>query len=104
MKRAGIRFFDFTTKHHEGFSMYKTATRVHDCWKFSEETGQVTLNGIGSCNNSADGVAFSSFEHFGRDLTGELIAAARKGGVEPGLYFSHIDWYDPDMRIDQWNP
>jgi len=31
------------------------------------------------------------------------IAAARKGGVAPGLYFSHIDWYDPDMRIDQWN-
>ena len=20
-----------------------------------------------------------------------------------GLYFSNIDWFDPDMRIDQWN-
>jgi len=101
---GGIRFFDFTTKHHEGFSMYDTKTRVHDCWEFSEHDGEVRLDGIGMCDTSPNGEAFSSFEHFGRDLTGELIAAARKGGVEPGLYFSHIDWYDPDMRIDQWNP
>ena len=26
MKRAGITFFDFTTKHHEGFSMYASRT------------------------------------------------------------------------------
>ena len=29
MKSAGVKFFDFTTKHHEGFSMYDTNTRVH---------------------------------------------------------------------------
>ena len=50
-----------------------------------------------------DGIAFSSMEAFGRDITGELVTAARKGGIIPGLYFSNIDWFDPDMRIDQWN-
>ena len=38
-----------------------------------------------------------------RDVTEELVTAARKGGVLPGLYFSNIDWFDADMRIDQWN-
>ena len=28
MKRGGIKFFDFTTKHHEGFSMYDTSTKA----------------------------------------------------------------------------
>ena len=101
MKRAGIKFFDFTTKHHEGFSMYNTSTRVHDCWVFTQQQG---FGGIGNCGATTDGIAFSSAEVFGRDITGELIAAARSGGVAPGLYFSHIDWFDADMRIDEWNP
>ena len=29
MKRAGVKYFDFTTKHHEGFSMYDTHTVRH---------------------------------------------------------------------------
>jgi len=106
MRRAGIRFFDFTTKHHEGFSMYNTSTRIRDCWHFDDQGFQ----GIGDCGPATpdgsvdDGIAFSSAEAFGRDITGELIAAARTGGIIPGLYFSHIDWYDATMRIDQWNP
>lgn len=52
----------------------------------------------------AAGFHFSSAQAFGRDVVGELVAAARRGGVVPGLYFSHIDWFDPNMRIDEWNP
>jgi hypothetical protein len=50
------------------------------------------------------GRAYSSQEAFGRDVTGELVAAARRASIVPGLYFSHIDWFDADMRIDEWNP
>ena len=99
---------DFTTKHHEGFSMYDTAANVHDCWDFDTAADAKTIKGIVPCKGNmtqgkGGGHAFSSMEMFGRDVAGELIAAARKGGVEPGLYYSHIDWYDADMRIDQWN-
>jgi alpha-L-fucosidase len=111
MKRAGITFFDFTTKHHEGFSMYDTATRVHDCWDLDLTPGAKTVKGIVPClendgNGSfdkPDGIAYSSMEAFGRDITGELVDAARRGGIIPGLYFSNIDWFDADMRIDQVN-
>jgi hypothetical protein len=43
-------------------------------------------------------------EAFGRDIVGELITAARAGGIQPGLYFSHADWADPNLRLDFINP
>ena len=49
MLQAGITFFDFTTKHHEGFSMYDTNTRVHDCWDFDLTPGAKTVKGIKPC-------------------------------------------------------
>ena len=87
----------FTTKHHEGFSMFATNTKVHNCWDWSATSA---FEGIVPCNKSADGIAFSSMSMFGRDLTAEIVAAARRAGIAPGLYFSHIDWFDADMRID----
>eukprot|EP00662_Eupelagonemidae_sp_cell21_P037633 gene37633-33352_t len=44
-----------------------------------------------------------SSEAFGVDVVKELVDAARRGGVAPGLYFSHADWYDPDLRLDPIN-
>jgi alpha-L-fucosidase len=35
-----------------------------------------------------------------RDLIKELCDAAHKHGIAIDLYFSHIDWYDADFRID----
>jgi hypothetical protein len=32
MKRAGVKYFDFTAKHCEGFAMYDTAALMRDCW------------------------------------------------------------------------
>ena len=103
MNNAGVKYFDFTTKHHEGFSMYDTNTRIYECWAFGEDG---TFQGIKSCESKddAEGIAFSITEHTGRDIVDELVRAARAGGVKPGLYFSHIDWFDPAMRIDENNP
>ena len=84
--------------------MYDTRAKLHDCWSFANGT-RATFGGIGSCAAyEGDAIAFSSVESAGIDFTGELVAAARKAGIAPGLYFSHIDWFDPNMRIDQWNP
>ena len=35
-----------------------------------------------------------------RDVVKELTAAAHRHGIAVGLYFSHIDWYDADFRMD----
>ena len=40
---------------------------------------------------------------FKRDIIGELSRAFRKNGLGFGLYFSHIDWNDPNFRWDSAN-
>ena len=80
MKRAGVKYFDFTAKHCEGFAMYETATVMHDCWDF-DVTGQKPP-GIKPCAGGP--YHYSSHESFGRDIVGELITAARAGGILPG--------------------
>jgi len=99
MKRSGVKYFDFTAKHCDGFSMYQTDTKLLDCWDW-DATGQ-RPPGIKPC---AEPRHYSSHESFGRDVVGELIAAARGSGVLPGLYFSHADWHDPNLRTDSINP
>jgi len=95
MVRAGIRFFTFTTKHHDGFSMYDTKTKVK---KRFVHTGP-DAGKIVDCD-----LHYSIKEGpFGRDIVGELVDAGRKRNLGIGLYFSHIDWFDADFRIDQWN-
>lgn len=90
MKKSGIRFFTFTAKHHDGFSMYDTRTRVRKRHVFREpESGQFE-----ECD-----LAYSIMESpFHRDIVKELVNAARRHDIEPGLYFSYWDWYDADFR------
>ena len=96
MTRDGFKFFVFTTKHHDGFSMYDTKTTVvNRTVFFGEKAGSIE-----PCN-----LHYSIMETpFGRDVTGELINSARAKGLKIGLYFSHPDWYDADFRFDEWNP
>ncbi len=67
--RAGMRYVVFTTMHHDGFRLYNTQ-----------------LSDFGSLHAAAR-----------RDLTGEIIAAARSRGLRIGLYHSLNNWMDqPD--------
>lgn len=67
-KEAGMRSIVITTKHHDGFCMFKTATTDY---------------------NSYDATPSK------RDYVKELSDACRKGGIRLGLYFSIIDWHYP---------
>ncbi|KAH7324684.1 alpha-L-fucosidase [Stachybotrys elegans] len=68
---AGAQYFVFTTKHHDGFSMFDTG---------------VTTN--------------RSSIHYGpkRDLLGELFdaAAEHQPQLKRGTYFSLPEWFNPD--------
>ena len=69
-KNAGMKYFVMTSKHHEGFALFKSKVS-----KF----------------NSVDATPF------GRDIIGELAEACYKLGMKFGLYYSQaIDWSHPD--------
>jgi alpha-L-fucosidase len=88
-KRSGIQAFAFTTKHHDGFSMFHTQTRVKQRANYLD-----TANIIEPCD-----LAYSIEETpFKRDIVKELCDAAHKNDIKINLYFSHPDWYDADFR------
>ena len=87
---CGLRMFAFTTKHHEGFSMFDTQTRVKQ---------RVRWDSPGSPQLENCDLAYSIMETpFKRDIVKELCEAGRKRGLRIALYFSHPDWYDADFR------
>jgi alpha-L-fucosidase len=67
-KDAGQRYLVFTTKHHEGFSLFDTKATTY-------------------------GVMHTPFK---RDIAGELARACHRHGVRIGWYYSIMDWYHPD--------
>ena len=67
-KKAGMRSIVMTTKHHDGFCMFHTATTDYN--SFDATPGQ-------------------------RDFIKELSEACKRGGIRFGLYFSVIDWHYP---------
>lgn len=64
---AGAKYVCFTTKHHDGFCMWDTATTDYKI------TGSVCP--------------------FGRDVTQELFDACRRAGLAISVYFSKPDWH-----------
>jgi alpha-L-fucosidase len=87
---SGMKMFAFTSKHHEGFSMFDTRTRVRNRANWTAPGGPR----IEACN-----LAYSIMETpFRRDVVRELCDAAHKRGIKIDLYFSHPDWYDADFR------
>ncbi|TDQ09878.1 alpha-L-fucosidase [Pedobacter metabolipauper] len=67
-KKAGMRSIVITSKHHDGFCMFKTNTTDFNVVDFSP---------------------------YKRDLLKELSEACKRGGLRFGLYFSLIDWHYP---------
>ena len=68
-KEAGARYAVMTSKHHDGFALWDT--------KLSKL-------------NAKDG------SPAGRDLVTPYCEALRKEGLRVGLYFSNLDWSNPD--------
>ena len=78
-KSAGCRYMVFTTRHHDGFSLFDSK------YSFENHT---------SMNSPAK-----------RDFTREFVDSCRKFGLGVGLYYSPIDWrfpgfYNPKMFKD----
>ena len=65
-KDAGMRYIVLTSKHHDGFCLFKS-----------------------------DADPYNSYEYFGRDICRELADACREEGLELGFYYSHtLDWHE----------
>ncbi len=72
-KDAGMKYVVFTTKHHDGFSMWPTKLRPD----YS--------------------IAATPFK---RDICKELADAAHRHGIRLGWYYSTRDWTHPDYLKD----
>ncbi len=68
-KDAGARYVTFTSRHHDGFSMFGTKQSDY---------------------NIVDATPFK------RDVLKELADECHKQGLKLHLYYSHIDWTRPD--------
>ncbi len=76
---VGFRYIVPTTKHHDGFAMFRTSA-VGD--PAAVGTPAADVYGVGGPKTATD-----------RDLIGEIAAAARRHGVVFGAYFSKADWH-----------
>lgn len=72
IKASGAKYITFTSRHHDGFSMFKTA---QDTFNIVDDTP------------------------FKRDVVGELAAACKRGGLKLHLYYSHLDWHRLDYPL-----
>jgi alpha-L-fucosidase len=94
--QAGFHGLAFTAKHHEGFSMFDTKTRVHSRVNWTAPGGPA----LEDCD-----LAYSIMETpYHRDIVKEICDAAHRHGIMIDLYFSHPDWYDADFRPYGTNP
>ena len=75
-KAAGMKYAVITTKHHEGFNMFK-----------SDFTDYNIMN-----------------TPYGKDIIKEWVEAFRSEGLGIGFYYSLIDWHHPEYTIDRVHP
>ncbi|HVI49029.1 MAG TPA: alpha-L-fucosidase [Chitinophaga sp.] len=71
-RKAGMKYLTITAKHHDGFCLWPTA--------FSDYNIMHTP--------------------FKRDIVGELAAACKREGILFCIYFTVLDWHDPDYTGD----
>lgn len=69
IKASGAKYICFTSRHHEGFSMFHT--------RYSDY-------------NIVDATPFK------RDIVKELADECHKQGIRLHFYYSHVDWYRED--------
>lgn len=72
IKNAGARYITFTSRHHDGFSMFDTAASDYDI---------------------IDSTPFK------RDIIGELAQACHEEGIDLHFYYSLLDWTREDYPI-----
>lgn len=75
-KKAGMKYFVITTKHHEGFCLWDT--------KYTDYKAPNT-----PC---------------GKDLLTPMVKAFRDEGLKVGFYYSLIDWHHPEFPVDSRHP
>jgi alpha-L-fucosidase len=99
-ERSGMKYFVFTSRHHDGFSMFNTQTTVDSIRRVPGGSGNQTPPGIGRferCN-----IHYSMGDTpYKKDIVAALAGAFRKRGMGVGLYYSWPDWHDPDARWDK---
>ena len=79
MQRSGMKYFSFTTKHHEGFCLWPTKTLQRGFRK----------NADGSFEEVTNHYSISETP-FQRDIVGELVKSGRAHNLGVSLYYSHI--------------
>ena len=77
---AGMKYVVFTTKHHDGFSM----------WDTKQTDFRIT------------GPESPFRNHPRSDVAGEIFDAFRAEGLWTGAYFSKADWHHPDYWSPLW--
>lgn len=70
---AGMKYLVFTSKHHDGFSMFDSKLTDY------------------KITNSP----------FKRDVVAELAQACHEAGLKLGFYYSPPDWHHPDYRMER---
>ena len=79
-KNAGMKYVVFTTKHHDGFSMFDTKQTDY----------RITAPDVPFHTNPRANIA------------NEIFAAFRKQSFGIGAYFSKPDWHSPDYWAPEW--
>ncbi len=74
-KAAGMRYITITSKHHDGFAMYDSATSD---WDIVDRTP------------------------YGRDVLAQLAEECRRQGLKLFFYYSQLDWRHPDYFPRGW--
>lgn len=97
-ERAGIKFFTFTTKHHEGFCMWPTTT-TQRCPRLTAKAFNQGCEYLETVTNNYS-IMDSPYK---KDIVRAVVDAGRKKGMSVGLYYSHIDWHDPAFAWDPFN-
>jgi len=69
VKKAGMKYIVITSRHHDGFSMFKTKASDYNIVQATP---------------------------YGRDVLKMLAEECQRQGVKLGFYYSLLDWHHPD--------